>query len=243
MIACWLKTSSPEHSGPATVTGPRRPGRPARDRSDPVLLPDQDRPQHVVDAAVEDDDRRALDGLAVDDARQVGARRPDEEPAGLEQEPGVGQERVRRPVRDDRRDPRSQPDQVERFLVGLVRDAETAARIDEPDGRARQPGELDGRPRRRRHVLDERGRVEDVGGPEGVQPEQLEVRGAGRVAGRGDEVARVHPELARAVVADEADAFEPGVLGHGRAEQDRDAPSRLRGDRAPAAPARRAIRP
>ena len=67
-----------------------------------MLLADQRRPQQVVDAAIEDDDRRAIDRLAVDDARQVRAGRPDEEAPRLEQEPRLGEERVVGPAGDDR---------------------------------------------------------------------------------------------------------------------------------------------
>ena len=69
MTADWANTSSPEHSGPATVTGNRWAfaaggrGRDPGQRADPVLLADQRRPQHVVDAAVEDHDVLAADGL------------------------------------------------------------------------------------------------------------------------------------------------------------------------------------
>ena len=80
-------------------------------------------------------------------------------------------------------------------------------------------------------MRDERPRIEDVRGTERVQPEQLEMRRADRAARRIDEIRRVHPELARAVVADEPDALESGVLGHGRPEHHRLDPTDLRGDR------------
>ena len=69
------------------------------------------------------------------------------------------------------------------------------------------------RPRdRRRDVVDERRRVEDVRRAERVEPEQLEMRRGDRLgAPRSREVGGVHPELARAVVADEPDALEPGA--------------------------------
>ena len=56
----------------------------------------------MMDAAIEDDHGRAIDRLAVDHAGQVRARRADEEPAGFEQQAGVTEQRVRRPVGDDR---------------------------------------------------------------------------------------------------------------------------------------------
>ena len=91
----------------------------------------------------------------------------------------------------------------------LVRDAEAAAGVDEPE---RDPGperEPAGSPDRRRDVLDERAGVEDVRRPERMQPEQLEMRRGDRSCRRCDEVGGVHPELAGAVVADEPDALEP----------------------------------
>ena len=67
ITADCANTSSPEHSGPATVTGNRCASAPAGvaavpgQRADAMLLADQGRPQHVVDAAVEDHDVLAAD--------------------------------------------------------------------------------------------------------------------------------------------------------------------------------------
>ncbi len=71
----------------------------AAERAEPMLLADERRPQDVVDAAIEDDDDRPIDRLAIDDAREVGARRPDQEAAGLEQQTCAGQDAGRNPNR------------------------------------------------------------------------------------------------------------------------------------------------
>ena len=71
----------------------------AAERAEPMLLADERRPQDVMDAAIEDDDDRPVDRLAIDDARDVGARRPDQEAAGLEQQPRAGQDGVGLPSR------------------------------------------------------------------------------------------------------------------------------------------------
>ena len=80
-------------------------------------------------------------------------------------------------------------------------------------------------------MLDECPGVEDVRCAERVQSEQVEVRRRRRARGRCREIRRVHPELPGAVVADEADPLEPGVLRDGCAQEDRLDPARLRRDR------------
>ena len=57
------------------------------------------------------------------------------------------------------------------------------------------------------------------------------MRRAGRQPRGGDEVGGVHPELAGAVVADEADSLEAGVLAHGGAEHHRHLAAGVRRDR------------
>jgi hypothetical protein len=124
------------HPAAETGRGPRagRAARPitltaAAERAEPMLLAHEGRPQDVMHAAIEDHDDRAVDGLAVDDPGQVSAGRPDQEPARLEQEPCLGQDRIGIPGVGDRGQPRTQPHKVERLLVGLVRDAEAAAGV------------------------------------------------------------------------------------------------------------------
>ena len=136
-----------------------------------------------MDATVEDDHDRPIDRLAIDDAGEVGARRPDQEATRLEQQPRVAQEGIGGPAGGDPRQPGPEPDQVERLLVRLVRDPEPAAGVDQADGRPGRERQAARRAHGRRDVLDERARVEDVGRPERMQPEEVEVR-------RGDRAAR-----------------------------------------------------
>ena len=121
-----------------------------------MLLADERRPQHVVDAAIEDDDDRPIDRLAIDDAREVRAGRPDQEAAGLEQQARVRRARDRSPSRGDLGEAGAEADQVERFLVRLVRDAEPAAGVDQPKRACRPTGRAGGRrgpsPRRARRA-------------------------------------------------------------------------------------------
>ena len=95
-----------------------------------------------------------------------------------------------------------------------------------PAGHGQTAGGAD----RRRDVRDERSCVEDVRRPEGVEPEQIQVRRGGRATRRLGEVRGVHPELAGPVVADEADPFEPGLLGDRCPQEDRLDPARGRRD-------------
>ena len=99
-----------------------------------MLLADERGPQDMVDAAVEDDDRRPVDGLAVDDAREIGPGRADQEPPGLQQQAGAAQPFVVGPRRRDPGDAAAEAVEVERVLVRFVRDPEAAARIDQPNG-------------------------------------------------------------------------------------------------------------
>ena len=113
----------------------------------------------------------------------------------------------------------------------LVRDAEPAADVDQPQrhpGRHREPASCSDRGRR---VMHERHGVEHVRRPEGMQPEQLEVRRGDRSTCASGEVRRVHPELAGPVVTDEPDTFRRASLGDGRPEQDRLAAPELSRDR------------
>ena len=103
---------------------------------DPVLLADQHRPEDVVDAAVEDDDVVAADGLAVDDARDVGAGRADEEAAGLEQDAGVARGGVGGHAGRQCLEPLAELAEVQRGLVRRVRDAEAAAGVDQRAARS-----------------------------------------------------------------------------------------------------------
>ena len=159
--------------------------------------------------------RRAVDGLAVDDARHVRAGRPDEEAPGLEQQARVGRAADRPPSRSTiAARPRPSAARSSDSSCGLVRDAEPAAGIDQPDGRARQPrrscaGRPDGRARRGRRARPRRGRsrrrTRAARGARGAATRPRAAPTPTRSAG-------VHPELAGAVVADEADPLEAGVL-------------------------------
>ena len=208
-----------------------------------MLLPDEGGPQQVVDPAVEDGHDRAADGLAIDHPREVGAGRSDEEAPGFEQQPRIGQDRVRRPVLGDGRQSATEPDEVERLFVRLVRDPEATAGVDEaearPDAHRQSPREADGGG----DVLDERRRIEDVRRAEGVDAKEVEVGRRDGMRRCRREVRAVHPELARAVVADQPDALEPGVLGDRRAQEDRLDPAGVGGRSPRGAPARPAIRP
>ena len=108
-----------------------------------MLLADQRRSQHMVDAAVEDHDVLPARDLAVDDASDVGAGRPDQEATRLQQDPRAARGRVPGEARRDVLQPTAEEVEVEWRLVGLVRDPEPPARVDEPQpepGRRREPG-------------------------------------------------------------------------------------------------------
>ena len=173
---------------------------------------------------------RAVDGLPVDDASEVCARRSDQEAARLEQEPRLRQDRVGVPVARHLGQARAQTHQVERLLVRFVGDPEAASGIDQPKGRASRQREPPGGADSRRDVRQERRGVEDVRRPEGMESEQLEMWRRHRPSRRIREVRRIHPELARPVVADEADALESGMLGDGRPQENRLDPAGMRGD-------------
>ncbi len=197
--------------------------------ADPVLLPDQRRPQDVMDATVEDDDRRAVDGLAVDDASDIGAGRSDEEATGLEEQPGLGQERIRRPGLGDlgeapaRAGPgRATPRAVRtgcrgrrrRRPAGPIVPAATASRR-----AARTVAATWSTSAATSSTFD---------APKACRPSRSRCGDATARRARGGKVVRVHPELASPVVADEPDPLQPGVLGHRRPQQDRLDPARLR---------------
>ena len=161
----WLaKTSSPEQSGPATVTGQARGPRPrGAEHADPMLLADEGRPEEVVDAAVEDRDLASADALAIDDAGEVRARRADQEAPGLEEEPhpaGVGSPRPSR-ARARRAGGRGRPGRAipraaRRGSRARRRRRRAGART--PAAAATSPAEL----HRLRHVRRQDRRVEDV---------------------------------------------------------------------------------
>jgi hypothetical protein len=79
-------------------------------------------------------------------------------------------------------------------------------------------------------VRDQRTRVEDVRGTEGMQPEKLEMWRRDGPPRRVRQVRRVHPELAGSVVADEADPLQPRTLGDRGAKEDRLHTPRICGD-------------
>ena len=182
-------------------------------------------------AAIEDDHGRPADGLAIDHARDIGAGRPTRKRPGSRSSRASGQQRIVRPAGGELGEPTTEPAQVERFLVRLVRDAEPTAGIDEPERRADAQRQAAGRPDRRRDVAEQCAGIEDVRRAERVEAQQVEVRRPTAPLGRLHEIGRVHPELAGAVVADQPDPFEAGVLGDGGAEHDRLDPTEPRGDR------------
>jgi len=107
---------------------------------------------------------------------------------------------------------------------------ETAAGVDEPEPRPdpqRQPSrEAD----RGGDVLDERRRIEDVRRAEGVDAQEVEVGRRDGMPRCRREVRAVHPELARAIVTDQPDAFEPGALVDRSPKEDGLDPAGLAGD-------------
>ena len=204
----------------------RGPSARGAEQPDPVLRADQRRSQHVVDAAVEDRDRRPVDGLACRrpgrGRRPPGRRGSGRAPARAAPRPGTDRSPSRgrcRPAHDRTRRGRATPRAARTGCPARPRHRRSGPVVwlSRASSRAAWAGRGD--------VGDERARLEHVRRAERVQPEQVEMRGT-RGQPRGvDQVARVHPELAGAVVADEADAFEPGDLRHRRAEQHRLAPA------------------
>ena len=97
-----------------------------------MLLADQRRPQHVVDAAIEDDDVPSRRRVLRSTTRATDTRRParpgnGRAPGGAAHRPGPGPTSQAATIAAS---PRPEPDQVERFLVWLVRDPEPAAGVD-----------------------------------------------------------------------------------------------------------------
>ena len=242
MTAPVASTSSPEHNGPATVTGTGAPGRRA-EQPHPVLRPDEGRPQHVVDAAIEDHDRRAVDGLRVDDGGEVGARGTDEEATGLQQQAGVGEHGIGRPAVDDARPAR-----------GRGRRGPATPRAARTGCQARRRRPRSGRSCRSTVASSRAARAvvatwatsalasSTFEAPNAWSPRSSRCCRSSGEPRRIDQVRRVHPELAGAVVADQPHALEPGHLGDGGAKHDRLAPAG--GARDPLEPrrARRATR-
>jgi hypothetical protein len=178
-----------------------------------------------------DDDVAAGHDLAIDDRSDVGARRAEEEPTRLEEDPRLARPRVTRESGGQRREPRPEADQVESVVVGLVRDAEPATDVDKPERHAGVASHHFCRGDRHVDVIGEGRRVEDIRGTERVQAEQLEPRRIGRVARRRHEVTGIHAELAGAVVADEPDAFESRRLPYSGPNEHRHATIRRSRDR------------
>ena len=220
MTAAWLKTSRPEHSGPATVTGTSRFARRPRTRHaapapDPpsarirCSCPTSAGPEDMVDAAVEDDHGRAVDGLAVDDAGQVRAGRPDQEPAGFEEQPSLAEQRVARPGRRPR-PPGPRPAGRGR---AIPRAARTGCRARRPRRSGapsfRSPARAGGRlARSRRRARPARPASSTFEAPKACSPSSSRW---GEAAARRAAATRspdIHPELAGPVVADEPDALE-----------------------------------
>ena len=110
--------------------------------------------------------------------------------------------------------------QVERVLVHLIRDAQPAAQVDEPERHAHRGRERSRRPEGLVRVGHQRIRVEHVRGTERVEPQQPEMWRRGRAVARRDEIRRVHPELPGSVVADQAHPFEAGSLADGHPQED-----------------------
>ena len=126
-----------------------------------MLLADQCRPQHVMDAAVEDRDAPAVDGLGVDDPREVGARLADQEPSRLQQQARVRAATGRRP--SSRPAPRARdPAARGRAPPRAARTGSRARRRRRRSGPARRPTDASSAAvaRRRGDVRDERVRVE-----------------------------------------------------------------------------------
>jgi hypothetical protein len=150
----------------------------------------------------------AVDGLSIDDPSQVCARRPDEEAPRLEQDGRLAKDWIPPPLRGQLLESLAHSVQVERSLVGPVRDPQPSADVDEPQRCPDREGNLAGPGHRGADVIGKGVGVEDVRGPEGVHPEQVEIGRSGRPLGTDFEIGRAHPELAGAVVADEPDALQ-----------------------------------
>ena len=141
-----------------------------------MLLPDERGPQQVVDAAVEDDDVVLAHALAVHDPGDVGAGGADEEPAGLEQDAGRRGRRVAGQASGQRRQPAGEEAQVQRLVVGLVRDAEPTTRVHQPEREARRGREVAACLDRGLDVRGQGAGIEQVRRPEGMEAQRLEPR-------------------------------------------------------------------
>ena len=150
----------------------------------PVRLPHERGTQDVVDAAVHDRDGSPVELLHVDNARHVDPCRTDEEASGLEQHAEPYQSRVGRPALRGGSQARPQSVEIERLVGVGVRDAETAARVDEAEWQADGGHDVGGEGDRVGDVLDEGIGVAEVGGAEGVDAQQVEMRTTGRRSGR-----------------------------------------------------------
>ena len=95
------------------------------------------RGQLVVHAAVDDDERLAARDLAIDDPRDVDPALPHEEAPQLDDGARLGESRGDRPI-DEFRQPFGDSAQIQRLVAGGVRDAETAAEVQQRHLTARE---------------------------------------------------------------------------------------------------------
>jgi hypothetical protein len=114
--------------------------------------------------------------------------------------------------------------------VRFVRDPEAATGIDQleldPGREGEPPRGTDGR----RDVVEQGARIEHIRCPEGVEPDEPQMRRTTRRLGRLDEIGGVHAELAGAIVTDQPNAFQASVFRYRRAEHDRLDAASVRGD-------------
>ena len=205
-----------------TADGHRRSrgaGRTPGDGDHPVRLADQRRPQHVMDPAVDDRHRRARPLASVEDARHVRARRPDEEPAGLEQHPRTRPARTsptRRSSRAEAAPSASRSSGASSSPYGIPSPPPPSTSASVHAGRGARAARRD----RLADVSHEHVAVGTFDAPNAWTPEQLEVRRARRPPRGRSRSAVVHAELAGAAVADDPDRARGGALA-GRARRSR----------------------
>ena len=159
------------------------------------------------------------------------AGRADQETARLEQDGRVAGHGIGPPDSIDVRQPASKVVEVQHRVTGLVGDAETATGVDEPQLDAARHCHPSTQRHRAGNVRLKSACVRHVRGTERVHPEEVDLRRGNRSTSRADQVDLVHAELARALIADEANLLDP-VPGEGaRPEQDRYPPASSPGDR------------
>ena len=217
MTAPVAKTSRPEHSGPATVTGTglaRSTDSSSRTR---CSWPDQRRPQDVMDAAIEDHDRRAVDRLACPPrgrcrrrpARPGTARAP--AAARAPASSGSSAQPSTMPARPRPSPTRSSDSSCGSYGIPRPPPASTSRTVV-----AAQPREPAGGPHRRRACGDERAASRTFDAPKACSPSSSRCWRSARPAGpRQRRSAASIPNLP-APSSPTSGPARAGPLGHGR---------------------------